>query len=305
MPTLTITKSYSDGDVLYEADLDNIKDDIENFLNVTKINDDNIQNNGITGSTKIADGTIPSAKLGSASVTTSKIADSAVTTDKIADANVTGAKMATNSVNIGNIVDLAVTTAKIAESAVTTSKIADVNVTTAKIANANVTEAKIADGAVTTYKIAAATIDDSRLAAGSVTQAKLATPAVQGVNIYNDSVGPLKLSGHYYSTTAATATTPTTLTVTYSSSLHADGNAVRYCCGWSGNAVTLTLEVSTNNGSSWSTVFTGDTAAIDNAFRVTPILQTTVSSAGAATLIRASIAGPSGKSIDFIRADVL
>jgi hypothetical protein len=112
MPTLTITKSYADGDTLFEADLDNIKDDIENFLNVTKVNDDNIQSAGITGSTKLVDASVSSAKLASASVTTSKIADEAVTTAKILDANVTTAK----------ILDSNVTTAKIADAAVTQAK---------------------------------------------------------------------------------------------------------------------------------------------------------------------------------------
>ncbi len=48
MPTLTITKTYQDGNVLTEADLDNIKDSIETFINVTKLDDDNLQDNGIS-----------------------------------------------------------------------------------------------------------------------------------------------------------------------------------------------------------------------------------------------------------------
>jgi microcystin-dependent protein len=48
MPTLTITKTYQDGNVLSEADLDNIKDSIETFINVTKLDDDNLQDNGIS-----------------------------------------------------------------------------------------------------------------------------------------------------------------------------------------------------------------------------------------------------------------
>lgn len=122
MPTLSITKTYQDGDVLFEADLDNIKNDIETFLNTTKIDDDNIQDAGITASSKIIDATITTGKLGAASVTTAKIADSAVTT--------------------GKINDLAVTTAKINDSAVTTAKINDSAVTTAKIADGAVTYVK-------------------------------------------------------------------------------------------------------------------------------------------------------------------
>lgn len=124
MPTLTITKTYADGDTLFEADLDNIKDDIENFLNVTKINDDNIQSAGITGSTKLVDASVSSAKLASGSVTTSKINDAAVTTAKIADESITAAKFPGSTI----------ATSYLADSAVTTAKIADANVTAVKLA---------------------------------------------------------------------------------------------------------------------------------------------------------------------------
>lgn len=119
MPSIDITKTYADGAVLVESDLDNIIEDIETFLNVTQIDDTNIQDNGITASSKLVDGSISTAKLASSAITSAKITD------------------------------LNVTTAKIADDAVTTAKILDSNVTTAKIADSNVTTAKIADGAVT------------------------------------------------------------------------------------------------------------------------------------------------------------
>lgn len=133
MPTLTVTKTYADGDTLFEADLDNIKDDIENFVNVTKLNDDNIQASGITGSTKLVDASVSSAKIASAAITTSKIDDLAVTTAKINDLGVT----------TGKINDLAVTTGKIADSNVTTAKIADGNVTLVKLSSNKVVSSSI------------------------------------------------------------------------------------------------------------------------------------------------------------------
>ena len=72
MPTLTVTKTYSDGNVLNEVDLDNMKNSLETFFNVTKIDSDNIQDLGIE---------------------TDKLAASAVTTGKIAANAVTRAKM--------------------------------------------------------------------------------------------------------------------------------------------------------------------------------------------------------------------
>lgn len=48
MPTYSTNKTYADGNVLTEQDLDNIKDSIETFLNVTKLDDDNLQDDGIS-----------------------------------------------------------------------------------------------------------------------------------------------------------------------------------------------------------------------------------------------------------------
>lgn len=115
--------------------MDAFLDDLENFLNTTKIDNSNIQDGGIDGSLKLTTASVVESKLASAAVTTSKIADASITTAKIIDANIT--------------------TAKIADSNVTTAKIADSNVTTAKIADSNVTTAKLADGAVTAAKKAA------------------------------------------------------------------------------------------------------------------------------------------------------
>lgn len=84
MPTLTITKSYADGDILTEADLDNIRNDVITFLNTTKLDDDNIQDAGITGSSKLIDSSVTTAKINDAAITTAKIADLAVTSDKLA-----------------------------------------------------------------------------------------------------------------------------------------------------------------------------------------------------------------------------
>jgi hypothetical protein len=57
MPTLTITKTYQDGDVLLEADLDAIRASITTFINTTKLDDSNIQAAGITRATKLKAGT--------------------------------------------------------------------------------------------------------------------------------------------------------------------------------------------------------------------------------------------------------
>ena len=93
MPTLSITRTYQDGLVLLQADLDNIANSIETFLNYsvggTGINDDNIQNSGITASQKLVDGSISTSKYAGLSVTAPVIAADAVTKAKI-NADVAG-----------------------------------------------------------------------------------------------------------------------------------------------------------------------------------------------------------------------
>lgn len=84
MPNISLTRSFASGNVLLEQDLDDFLDDIETFLNTTKIDDDNIQDGGITASTKLA----------AASITQAKMANNSVGTAQILDDNITGAKLA-------------------------------------------------------------------------------------------------------------------------------------------------------------------------------------------------------------------
>lgn len=135
MAQLDVRRTYADESPLFQENLDAFVDDIETFVNLTKLNDDNFQNAGITASTAFVAGSLTGEKLEGSAVTTAKIASNAVTTSKLA----------TNSV----------TTAKLDTGAVTTAKIADGAVTTAKLDTGAVTTAKIADGAVTDEKHAA------------------------------------------------------------------------------------------------------------------------------------------------------
>lgn len=90
---LSITKSYADGSILTEADLDAIRTSIQDYINVTKLSSDDIQTGGVA-TANIADVAITTAKIDASAVTTAKIADANVTTAKILDANVTLAKLA-------------------------------------------------------------------------------------------------------------------------------------------------------------------------------------------------------------------
>lgn len=105
MATLSVTKTYQDGDLLLETDLDGIKSSIETFVNITGIGDDNIQNGGITGSTKLVDGSVTQAKLATNSVTTAKIVDETITLAKLA------AEVTAKIVPIGAVVSYPAATA--------------------------------------------------------------------------------------------------------------------------------------------------------------------------------------------------
>lgn len=144
MASIDVRRTYADGDILLAADFDAFLDDLETFLNTTKINDDNIQNNGITASDKLID----------ASISTAKIANLAVTTAKINDLSVTSGKLASGAVISGKIDSLAVGETNIAAGAVTETKIAGGSVTAAKLGNNAVTTDKINAGAVTFTKLA-------------------------------------------------------------------------------------------------------------------------------------------------------
>lgn len=83
MATLVVNKTYADGLVLGEQNLDNAFESIMEFVNSGNISAENIQDNSITA-----------AELQTNSVGEDKIATGAVTTNKIADGSVTVAKLA-------------------------------------------------------------------------------------------------------------------------------------------------------------------------------------------------------------------
>ena len=186
MSSLSIPREYLDGNVLTQAELDDALDSVETFVNVTKINDDNIQNSGITASDKLLNASISEAKLGVNSVSTAKIQDSAVTTVKILDSAVTNAKIATDAVHA----------AQIQTDAVVTAKILDANVTTAKLAN----------NAVTSTKLSSDVSDDSLRA---VTTDSIKDSAVTTAKINDGAVTPAKHSTNYSSGTLTASRTST------------------------------------------------------------------------------------------------
>lgn len=93
MATLSVSKTYSDDTLLSAADLEAIVSSVETFVNTTRLNNDNIQNDSIVGS----------QKLKTASVTTAVIADEAVGSSKLANSSITTAKLAADSISAAKI----------------------------------------------------------------------------------------------------------------------------------------------------------------------------------------------------------
>lgn len=87
MSTLSVRRLVVDGEVSARSQLSATWDDIETFLNVTKLNSDNLQNSAV-GETQLA----------SNAVTTSKVQTGVITSDKFNDASITGGKLAANAV---------------------------------------------------------------------------------------------------------------------------------------------------------------------------------------------------------------
>lgn len=116
MANLTVTREYSAGNELKSNELDDFKNSIETFFNSTGLNDDNIQNSGITASSKIIStspipleafqaGSVTTTKIQDAAVTQDKIADSAVATSNITNANVTRAKLSACNYSISSSIN--------------------------------------------------------------------------------------------------------------------------------------------------------------------------------------------------------
>lgn len=122
MAKLTISKTYKDGETPTQADLDNVCDSIETFLNVTQLGPDNIKQNSIDASLVFSEGSITTGKLAADSITTAKILDSSVQSSKIADDAITTAKILDSAVITAKIADASITNAKIAASAITAVK---------------------------------------------------------------------------------------------------------------------------------------------------------------------------------------
>ncbi len=153
MAQLDISRGYSNGEALLEADLDLIRTDIITFVNTTKLNDDNIQSNSIDADVKLVNATVTAALIQAETITSAKIAPLAITTAKIINDAVTTAKIA----------DLAVTNGKLDTAAIPVAKFADNSITVAKratpVKTIATTAANVTSSSTSEVDVTNATVD--------------------------------------------------------------------------------------------------------------------------------------------------
>jgi len=120
MPTLNITTSYQDGEVLTEAQLDEVVTQIEAHYNITGLEGSDLLQGKINGASKTANAAVTTTKLANSAITsrtiedgylaengvkTSSIANSAAQSDAISPGVISTRVLADGSVEINNIAD--------------------------------------------------------------------------------------------------------------------------------------------------------------------------------------------------------
>ncbi len=86
----------------------------------------NMSNAGITGSSKLIDGTVTTVKLGADSVTSAKILDGTIANADLADGSISGAKIPTGAITTGMVLDGTLLAADHADGSITEPKL-DIN----------------------------------------------------------------------------------------------------------------------------------------------------------------------------------
>lgn len=102
--TLSIPNTFVSGTTISSSQMNANFSAISSVVNGT-LNDVNLKNAGITGSTKLIDGTVTLAKMAGDSVNAAKIVDGSVGTVELADNAVTGPKIGTTRYVTNHAVD--------------------------------------------------------------------------------------------------------------------------------------------------------------------------------------------------------
>jgi hypothetical protein len=211
-----------------------------------------------SGSVRIKDLGVSTAKLAADAVTGAKIADDAIDSEHYVDGSidtahlaadaVTGAKIADDAIDSEHYVDGSIDTAHLAADVVTGAKIADDaidsehyvdgSIDTAHIGNLQVTTAKIAADAITGAKIADDAIDSEHYTDGSIDTAHIADSQITNAKMADDAIDSPQIADGAVDEVHRTRSVATPST---SSTLSSD---INLCT----NTITVTMPTTSTNG---------------------------------------------------------
>ena len=142
MPTLNITTSYQDGEVLTEAQLDEVVTQVEAHYNITGLEGSDLLQGKINGASKIANANITGAKLVDSAVDSRIIEDgfsntNGIATSSIQNSAVTNIKLDSNSIQTADLQDASVTISKLADNAIPKEAVPDIGIVSIPVPNLN------------------------------------------------------------------------------------------------------------------------------------------------------------------------
>ena len=143
---------------------------------------------GIVGTTTLADGSVTTAKLADDAVTVAKMAINSIDSDQYVDGSIDTAHIASAQVTSDKIATSAVTTAKLNADAITGAKIADDQIDSQHYVDGSIDTAHIADSQITVAKMAANSVDSDQYVDGSIDTAHIADSQITSAKITNGTI---------------------------------------------------------------------------------------------------------------------
>ena len=143
---------------------------------------------GIVGTTTLADGSVTTAKLADDAVTVAKMAINSIDSDQYVDGSIDTAHIASAQVTSDKIATSAVTTAKLNADAITNAKIADDQIDSEHYVDGSIDTAHIADSQITVAKMAANSVDSDQYVDGSIDTAHIADSQITSAKITNGTI---------------------------------------------------------------------------------------------------------------------
>ena len=143
---------------------------------------------GIVGTTTLADGSVTTAKLADDAVTVAKMAINSIDSDQYVDGSIDTAHIASAQVTSDKIATSAVTTAKLNADAITSAKIADDQIDSEHYVDGSIDTAHIADSQITVAKMAANSVDSDQYVDGSIDTAHIADSQITSAKITDGTI---------------------------------------------------------------------------------------------------------------------